>query len=59
MNALPGAMLFSLVVPSIVAEGMWGILAAGLTAVIMLRTRNSLLAMLVGMLVIFVVRNMA
>ncbi len=58
MNALPGAMLFSLVLPSIVSEGVWGILAAGLTTLIVLRTRNSLLAMLAGMLVIFVSRNL-
>jgi uncharacterized membrane protein len=58
MNALPGAMLFSLVLPSIVSEGVWGVLAAGLTTLIVLRTRNSLLAMLAGMLVIFVSRNL-
>lgn len=58
MDALPGALLFSLVVPSIVAEGVWGLLAGGVTALIVLRTRNSLLAMLVGMLVIFVARQM-
>lgn len=58
MNALPGALLFSLVVPSIVSEGVWGLLAGGLTALTVLRTRNTLLAMLVGMLVIFAVRKM-
>lgn len=58
MDALPGALLFSLVVPSIVTEGVWGLLAGGLTALIVLRTRNTLLAMLVGMLVIFVARKM-
>jgi len=58
MNALPGALLFSLVIPSIFTEGVWGLLAAGLTALIVLRTRNTLLAMLAGMLVIFVARKM-
>ncbi|BCS55419.1 AzlD family protein [Geobacter sp. SVR] len=58
MDALPGAMLFALVLPSMVSEGMWGIVAGVVTAVVMLRTRNSLLAMLAGMLVIFVSRNM-
>jgi uncharacterized membrane protein len=58
MDALPGALLFSLALPSIVAEGMGGLLAAGLTALIMLRTRNTLLAMLAGMAVIFVARRM-
>jgi len=58
MNALPGALLFSLVVPSIFTEGVWGLLAGGLTALIVLRTRNTLLTMLAGMLVIFVARKM-
>lgn len=57
LDALPGALLFSLVVPSIITEGVWGLVAAGLTAAIVLRTRNTLLAMLAGMLVIFVARN--
>jgi uncharacterized membrane protein len=57
INALPGALLFSLVVPSIVAEGAWGFLAAGLAALTVVRTRNSLLAMLVGMAVIFAARK--
>ena len=58
MDALPGALLFSLVVPSIVAEGAWGLLAAGATALIVLRTRNTLFAMVVGMLVIFAARHL-
>jgi len=58
MDVLPGAMLFSLVLPSIVGEGFWGVVAGGLTALTVLRTRNPLLAMLVGMLVIFAVRRM-
>ena len=57
MDALPGALLFSLVVPSIISEGIWGVLAAALTAIVVLRTRNTLAAMLCGMLVIFVVRR--
>jgi len=58
MDALPGALLFSLVLPSMVAEGGWGIVAGGLTKVTVLRSRNPLLAMLVGMLVIFAARRM-
>lgn len=58
MDALPGALLFSLVLPAIVAEGVWGLLAAGLTAIVVLRTRNTLAAMLCGMLVIFMTRRM-
>ena len=58
MDVLPGALLFSLVLPSIVTEGAWGVVAGGLTALTVLRTRNPLLAMLVGMLVIFTVRKL-
>ncbi|WP_085812102.1 AzlD family protein [Geoanaerobacter pelophilus] len=58
MNALPGSLLFALVVPSIVAEGTWGIVAAGLTAAVMLRSRNTLFAMLLGMAVVFAARRL-
>ncbi|BCG47987.1 branched-chain amino acid transport [Citrifermentans bremense] len=58
MNALPGSLLFALVFPSIVAEGTWGIVAAGLTAAVMLRSRNTLFAMLLGMAVVFAARRL-
>lgn len=57
MDALPGALLFALVLPSMVAEGAWGVVAGAATALVVVRTRNSLLAMLVGMLVVFVARH--
>ncbi len=57
MDALPGALLFSLVLPSIVAEGVWGLMAAAVTALVVLRSRNTLAAMLCGMLVIFLARR--
>lgn len=57
MDALPGALLFALVVPSIAAEGVWGLLAGGMIALIVLRTGNTLLAMLAGVLVIYLVRH--
>ncbi|TGU74313.1 AzlD domain-containing protein [Geomonas terrae] len=57
MDALPGALLFSLVLPSIVAEGVWGLIAAAVTALVVLRSRNTLAAMLCGMLVIFLARR--
>lgn len=34
MDALPGALLFSLVVPSIINEGIWSTAAATLTALV-------------------------
>lgn len=58
MNALPGALLFSLVLPGIMSEGLWGMVAAGLTALVALRTRNTLLAMLAGMVIIFIQRQL-
>ncbi|HBA86812.1 MAG TPA: AzlD domain-containing protein [Geobacter sp.] len=58
MDALPGALLFSLVVPSIVSEGIWGVVATALTAIVALRSRNTLAAMLSGMLVIFIARKL-
>lgn len=57
LDALPGALLFSLVVPGLIAEGGWGLVAGLLTALVVWRTRNTLLAMLVGMLVIYLVRR--
>lgn len=57
MDALPGALLFSLVVPSMVAEGPVGLFAGSMTALVMVRSRNSLLSMLVGMLVIIIARH--
>ncbi len=57
MDALPGALLFSLIIPGLVSEGVWGILAGGLTALVMWRTRNTFMAMLAGMLVIYLSRN--
>lgn len=58
MDALPGALLFSLVIPSMVAEGVWGVVAGAFTALVVLRTRHPLFAMLVGMAVIFAGRKM-
>ncbi len=57
MDALPGALLLSLVIPGLVTEGTWGIIAGGLTAFVVLRTKNTFLAMLAGMLVIYLARN--
>jgi uncharacterized membrane protein len=57
MDALPGALLFSLVLPPIVAEGVWGVVAAAMTGIIAFRTRNTLLAMMAGVGVIFLQRQ--
>lgn len=56
MDALPGALLFALVVPAIATEGVWGVAATVLTAVVVMRTRNTLAAMVTGVLVIYLAR---
>jgi uncharacterized membrane protein len=58
MNALPGCLLLSLVAPSIASAGVWGLLAGVVTAVVVLRTRNTLAAMLLGMAVVFLQRRL-
>jgi len=58
MRALPGALMLSLVVPSIFHAGPAGMLAAGLTAAVAWRGGNTLLAMLLGMAVIFIARRL-
>jgi len=58
MDALPGALLFSLVLPNIVGEGLWGIAAGALTALVALRTKNLLFAMVAGMAVILIQRQL-
>ena len=58
MDALPGTILLSLVAPGILAEGAWGILAAGTTAFTAYRTRNLFLAMVLGIGIIMVKRHL-
>jgi len=58
MQALPGTILLSLVVPGILAAGPWGCVAALATVLTAIKTRQTLLAMLAGMLVIMFQRHM-
>jgi uncharacterized membrane protein len=58
MGALPGTILLSLVVPGILAAGPWGCLAALATVLTAIKTRQTLLAMLAGMLVIMFQRQL-
>lgn len=48
LERLPGIVLLALVVPAVLDLGLPGLVAAGLTAVTALATRNPLIAMLVG-----------
>lgn len=54
---LPGAVLTSLVVPVMVAEGISGVCAVAATAAIMRTTNNLLLAMSIGIGTIWLVRQ--
>ena len=56
MDALPGAILVSLVAPGILSFGVWGCMAAGCTALLTLKTKNVFLAMLAGMLIVALTR---
>jgi uncharacterized membrane protein len=58
LDALPGTILLSLVVPGIMASGKIGILAAAATAVCAYRTGNLFLSMLIGMVIIIIQRNL-
>ena len=58
MRALPGTILLSLVVPGIWAAGPWGCLAGLATVLTAIKTRQTLLAMLAGMLVIMIQRQL-
>ncbi len=49
MDTLPGTILLSLVAPGIVSAGVLGVVAALATALCAWKTKNILLAMLVGM----------
>ena len=57
MEALPGTILLSLVLPGIFSAGPWGWLAAAATAVTAHKTGNLFLAMGLGMAIVAVQRN--
>lgn len=58
LDALPGTILLSLVVPGILAEGVWGGVAALATGLITRLTGNLFFAMLVGVGLIAVRRQL-
>ena len=57
MQALPGTILLSLVAPGILAAGPWGCMAALAIVATAVKTRQTLLAMLAGILVIVIQRH--
>lgn len=49
MDALPGTILLSLIIPTAIAAGLWGWVATACTAICSLRTGNIFTSMLLGM----------
>ena len=52
LEALPGTILISLVMPGIMATGLWGWIAAALTALLARKTGNTFVAMLAGVAIV-------
>lgn len=52
MQALPGTILLSLIIPSAINAGPWGWLATLATAACSLRTGNVFISMLLGMTIV-------
>ncbi len=52
LEALPGTILISLVMPGIMAAGPWGWVAAALTALLARKTGNTFVAMLAGVTIV-------
>ena len=52
LEALPGTILISLVVQGIMAAGVWGWVAAALTALLARKTGNTFVAMLAGVTIV-------
>ncbi len=59
MDALPGAILLSLVVPGMMSAGPVGCLAAGVTALLARRTGNLLVAIIVGTAMVAAARQLS
>ncbi len=58
LDTLPGTILLALVVPGILAEGLWGAFAALSVAVCTRKTGNLFLAMLIGVGIIAAHRHL-
>lgn len=57
MDALPGTILLSLIMPAAIAAGFWGWVATATTAICSLRTGNVFISMLLGVGIIAISRN--
>ncbi len=52
MNALPGTILLSLIVPGAISYGPWGWLATAATALCSLKTGNVFASMVLGVVIV-------
>ena len=57
MNALPGTILLSLIIPAAISAGPAGWLATAATGLCSLKTGNVFLSMIVGVAIVAVARN--
>lgn len=57
LHALPGAVLVALVAPAVVSGGLAAAVAALATLLVALRTKNLLLAMVIGVVLVWVLRH--
>ncbi|WP_072679501.1 AzlD domain-containing protein [Arcobacter sp. LA11] len=57
LDYLPATLLLSLVVPSILKEGVIGVVAILFIALFMYKTRSILLSMVIGVLIVAISRN--
>jgi uncharacterized membrane protein len=57
LRALPGAVLVALVAPAVISGGLAAVVAALATLLVALRTKNLLLAMVIGVLVVWGLRH--
>lgn len=57
LDFLPSTLLLALVVPSILKEGITGLIAMVFISLFMYKTKNILLSMLIGMLIVALSRN--
>lgn len=55
---LPGAVIASLVVPNAVREGLPGVVALGAVALVTWKTRNLIAALVVGVVVVWAMRQL-
>ena len=58
LDYLPASLLLSLIVPSIIKEGLFGALATCCIVLCMYKTKNILLSMFIGILIIALSRNL-